>query len=81
MYANPPESEIQGTIFKFRKRNKSSSLLVYVLYKHEIRHFHVVVVKKQQRNVQKSVMHVQLFCLLNLLFFLDVLTFRRVVES
>ena len=27
--------------------------------KHQIKHFHVVVVQKRQRNVQKSVMHVQ----------------------
>ena len=27
--------------------------------KREIRHFHVVVVQKRERNVQKSVMHVQ----------------------
>ena len=27
--------------------------------KREIRHFHVVVVQKRQRNVQKSVIHVQ----------------------
>ena len=27
--------------------------------KREIRHFHVVVVQRRQRNVQKSVMHVQ----------------------
>ena len=33
MYKNPPEFEFQGTIFKFRKRNKLSSLLVYVLHK------------------------------------------------
>ena len=39
--------------------------------KHEIRHFHVVIVKKRQRNVQKK--RKLLFCLLNLLFFLDVL--------
>ena len=30
--------------------------------KHEIRHFHVVVVQKRERNVQKSVMHVQSCC-------------------
>ena len=33
MYTNPPEIEFQGTIFRFRKRNKLSSLLVYVLHK------------------------------------------------
>ena len=33
MWANPPEAEFQVTISKLRKRNKISSLLVYVLYK------------------------------------------------
>ena len=59
MWANPPEAEFQVTISKLRKRNKISSLLVYVLHKREIRHFHVVVVQKRERNVQKSVMHVR----------------------
>ena len=62
MYANPPEFEFQGTI---RKRKIISSLLIYVLcaIKQEIRHFHVVIiVQKWQRNVQKSVMHVQSCC-------------------
>ena len=31
----------------------------------EIRHFHVVVVLKRERNVQKSVMHVQCCCFAN----------------
>ena len=30
MYANPLEFEFQGAIFKFRERNKISSLTVYV---------------------------------------------------
>ena len=34
--------------------------------KREIRHFHVVVVQWRQRNVQKSVMHVQSCCFANL---------------
>ena len=34
--------------------------------KREIRHFHVVVVLRRQRNVQKSVMHVQRCCFANL---------------
>ena len=45
--------------------------------KHEIRHFHVVVVQKRQRNVQKSVLYV---CLSNLLFFRRFRC-RRLVES
>ena len=39
--------------------------------KREIRHFHVVVGQRQQRNVEKSVMHVQSCCFAypNLLLF------------
>ena len=39
--------------------------------KREFRHFHVVVVQRRQRNVSKSVMHVQSCCFpnLNLLLF------------
>ena len=33
MQANPPKVEFKATISKFRKRNKISSLLVYVLHK------------------------------------------------
>ena len=33
--------------------------------KREIRHFHVVVVQRQQRNVEKSVMHLQSGCFAN----------------
>ena len=40
-------------ISKLRKRNKISSLLVYVLHKREIRHFHALVVQKRERNVKK----------------------------
>ena len=31
----------------------------------EIRHFHVLVVQRRQRNIQKSVMHVQSCCFAN----------------
>ena len=34
--------------------------------KREITHFHVLVVQRRQRNVQKSVMHVQSCCFVNL---------------
>ena len=34
--------------------------------KREIRHFHVVAVQRRLRNVQKSVMHVQSCCFVNL---------------
>ena len=33
MQANPPELEFPGTMYKFRKRKKIPSLLVYVLHK------------------------------------------------
>ena len=45
---------------------KESCLLFPSLTKREIRHFHVVVVQRRQRNVQKSVMHVQSCCFANL---------------
>ena len=45
-----------GSEIKFRRRLFTFSI------KHEIRHFFVVVVQKRQRNVQKSVMHVQSCC-------------------
>ena len=41
---------------KFRRCLFTSSI------KRQIRHFHVVVVQKQKRNVQKSVMHVRSCC-------------------
>ena len=38
-----------------------------------VRHFHVVVMQRRQRNVQKSVMHVQSYCFI----FLNFLLFCR----
>ena len=50
--------------------------------KREIRHFHVVVVQKRERNVQKRVMHVQsCFLLIKPIVFFDVLFVVRVVGS
>ena len=51
------------------KERKSLSC-VQVSTKREIRHFHVVVVQWQQRNVPKSVMHVQSCCFAHLNLFL-----------
>ena len=53
------------------KEKESCCLLFSSSTKREIRQFHVVFVKRRQRNVQKSVMHVQSCCFhcLNLLFF------------
>ena len=49
MKANPPGDEFLGTIFKYSRRNKISSLLVY-----EIRHVHVVVVQKRAEKCTKN---------------------------
>ena len=52
----------------YKSSGKDTYLLscVPVLDKTEIRHFHVVVVERRLRNVQKSVMHVQSCCSANL---------------
>ena len=55
------------------KEKESPCLVVLSSTKREIRHFHILVMQRQQRNVQKSVMHVQSSCFANLnllLFFL-----------
>ena len=67
-----PRDHIHGSEreIKFRR------FLFTFSMKREISHFYVVVLQKGQRNVQKSVMHVQrvLLCLLNIFFFFfDVL--------
>ena len=53
------------TALKFRKRKNIRHRLFTSSIKFAIRHFHVVIVQGRQRNVQKSVMHVQSCCLLN----------------
>ena len=53
-----PNSSSEREI-KFRRCLFTSSI------KLEIRHFHVVVVQKRKRNVQKSVMHVRSCCFAN----------------
>ena len=54
--------------------------LVYVLLKRKIKHFHIAVVQSRQRNVHKSVTHVQGCYCENLLLF-DVLAAVAVVGS
>ena len=51
--------------------------------KREIRKFHVVVMQRRQRNVQKSVMHVQSCCFtnLNLCFFAALLDVAVIVAE
>ena len=54
-----------------RKKKESCCFVFPSSTKREIRHFHVVVVQRRQRNVQKSVMYVQscYFANLNLLVY------------
>ena len=56
-----------------KKRKESCCLVFPSSTRREIRHFHVVVVQRRQRNVQKSVMHVSSCCFANL----NLLLFRR----
>ena len=60
--ANPPGVEFLRPIFKFRKRIKFRRRLFTSSLKSIIRQFHVLVVQKRQRNVQKSEMHGQNCC-------------------
>ena len=54
-------------IFQSSGKEKESRCLVFTSFtKREIKHFHAVVVQSLQRNVQKSVMHVQSCCFANL---------------
>ena len=59
-------------LYQSSGKEKESCCLVFLSSTNrEIRHVHVVIVQKRQRNVQKSVMHVQscYFANLNLLLF------------
>ena len=59
-------------LYQSSGKEKESCCLVFLsLTKREIRHFHAVVVQLQQRNVQKSMMHMQSCCFttINLLLF------------
>ena len=57
---------ISKRLSKFRKRKESRCLVFTSSTKREIRQFHPVVVHWQQRNIQKSVMHVRSCCFANL---------------
>ena len=82
MYANPSEFELQGTIFKLRKRNKILSLLVQVLRKTRNKLFSRPSRAKTAKKYTKRrhVLAKLLFRLLNLLIF-QRFCGRRVVES
>ena len=78
IYVNSSNVQFQKTVSKFRKRKESRSRI-----------FHVVVVQWRQRNVPKSVMHVQscMFCQYKLIAFMSfslkspssLLKFRNIV--
>ena len=72
MWANPPEAEFQVPYPSSEREIKFRRCLFTSSIKREIRHVHVVVVQKRERNVQKKcdARAKLLFCLLNLLFFL-----------
>ena len=55
---------------KFKKGERQSFLVFTSSTKRENTHFHVAVVQWRQKNVQKSVMHVQSCCFVNLNLFL-----------
>ena len=62
MQANYSEAELLTFISKFRKRKKIRRRSFKSSKKRETRHFHVVVLQRQQRNLQKSMLHVQSCC-------------------
>ena len=57
-------------LYKSSGKEKESCLVFPSSTKSEIRHFHIVVVQRRQRNVQKSVMHVQSCCFANIILLL-----------
>ena len=60
-------------LYQSSGKEKESCCLVFLSSTNrEIRHFHVVIVQKRQRNIQKSVMHVQSCCLLIFAVLVDV---------
>ena len=62
MQANYSEAELITFISKFRKRRNIPRRSFTSSKKRDTRHFHVVVVQRRQRNVQKSMLQVQSCC-------------------
>ena len=56
------ELNSKGLYFRQKKKKVARCLVSTSSTKREIRHFHVVVEQRRQRNVQKSVMYVQSCC-------------------
>ena len=65
MLANFLKLNSKGLYQRSRKEKESCCLVFPPSTKREIRHYHVVVVQRRLRNVQKSVMHVQSCCFAN----------------
>ena len=61
-----PELNSKGLCQSSRKEKEGHCLVSTSSTKREIRQFHIEVVQGRQRNVQKSVMHVQSCCFVNL---------------
>ena len=71
MLANFLETDSKGLYQSSAKEKESCCIVFPSSTSREIRLFHVLVVQWRQRNVQKSLMHVQSRCFanLNLVFF------------
>ena len=78
MFLELSSKSLYLTLEKEKKRKLLSS--VHVLLKRDIKKFHFVVVQRWQRNVQKSVMHVQ-SCCFAVLFFCRSPCRRRCLSS
>ena len=82
MLANFFGVEFERTVLKSSGNEKGNCCFVFPSSKkREIRHFHIVVMQRRLRKVQKSVMYVQSCCFanLNLLGFFAVLVAVTVV--
>ena len=76
------KQNFKGPYLILEREIKFCRCLVTFFIKREIRHFHVVVVQKRERNIQKSVMHVQSCCFAYQTYcFYGVLVAVRVVGS
>ena len=65
-------------LYQSSGKEKESCCLVFPSATiHEFMHFHIVVVQRRQRNVQKSMMHMQSCCFANLNLFLFCSSYCR----
>ena len=72
MFAKFSGIECERTVSINVRKRKKKIFLCCILHKgvREIRKFHVTVLQRRQRNVQKSVMHVQSCCFANIILLL-----------